>query len=79
MKYRIVITALEPNPNYEAQMKQYSEDQENRLRWGGTPQYLVPEPEREVKKLETVLTESEWIVARNAILGVTPEAKPQCE
>lgn len=64
MKYRVVITRFEDNPDYAAELKAY----EDRIRQFGNP---VPAPEREhaSKVLETVLTESEFRAARDAILS----------
>ena len=64
MKYRIVITALEPNPNYKEQLAEY----ERTSRFAGAPPYAMIEIE--VKKLETVVTEAEFVAIRNAALGV---------
>jgi hypothetical protein len=65
MNYRITITAVEPNPNYQTEMKEH----ESRARYSGLLHIPEPLAEREVKKLETILTEDEFKAARDAILG----------
>ena len=71
MTYKVTITALEPNPNYE---KEYEEAKEAERRWhqpyNNAAQPAYPLAQVEVRKLETVLTQAEFDAARKAILEV---------
>lgn len=64
MLYKISIVRLEPNPEFEAQLEAYREKE--RYLTYQTNGY--PAAEREVKKLETVLTEDEFNAVRKACL-----------
>jgi hypothetical protein len=62
LKYRIVITVFEPNPTYAAEMEEF----EKRTRYSNS--FTPPVAEREVKKLETVMDEDEFLRMRDAVL-----------
>ena len=66
MKYRIVITAFEPNPDYDKQ----EAEREAQSRYSN--QYGDPKPwpakDIEMHKLDTVLTEAEFNAIRKACL-----------
>ena len=64
MKYKIVITALDPNPQFEAELADHKRREGSRYE----PATPYPQRELEVKKLETVITEDEFKACRDAIL-----------
>lgn len=59
-----IITAMEPNPLFAEQLAEWNHDVKH-----GRGFSSQPSPETEVKKLETVLSEAEFIACRNSILG----------
>lgn len=69
--YKIVITKMEDNPDYEAQKEAYNKWEEENRAWGGNygqqrqkPQ--DPEKVKAIKKLETVVDEEAFAAIRKA-------------
>lgn len=69
--YKIVITKMEDNPNYEAQKEVYDKWEEENNRYGssyGINRQQPPSPVKEVatKRLETVVDEEAFAAIRKA-------------
>lgn len=65
MSYKIVITKVEPNEEYEEQLKRFNESN----RPYGMDRFMEPVKNKEVVKLETVLTDAEFDIVRKACIG----------
>ena len=65
MKYRIVITALEENPEYKEQLKAWNA----RNRYNTVNYDDMPHSELIVKKLETTISEQDFKAVRRALVA----------
>jgi hypothetical protein len=66
MSYRLTITRLEANPNFETEMTKWERARDSRF--GVIADGGYPVPTMEVRKLEVEITDEEFAAVKKAVL-----------